>query len=66
MAIATEEIFRRRGPAAAGRQVEVNGGALDVVAPFGGFGQSGYSRELGVHGLEEYLEMSRCSSQSPV
>jgi aldehyde dehydrogenase (NAD+) len=38
-------------------QVEVNGGAWNVAAPFGGFGQSGYGRELGVHGLEEYLEI---------
>ncbi|MEP7026404.1 MAG: aldehyde dehydrogenase family protein, partial [Actinomycetota bacterium] len=38
-------------------QVEVNGGAFNAAAPFGGFGQSGYGRELGVHGLEEYLEI---------
>jgi len=38
-------------------QVEINGGAFNTVAPFGGFGKSGYGRELGVHGLEEFLEI---------
>jgi aldehyde dehydrogenase (NAD+) len=37
-------------------QVEINGGAFNPVAPFGGFGHSGYGRELGVHGMEEFLE----------
>jgi aldehyde dehydrogenase (NAD+) len=36
-------------------QVEINGGAFNPAAPFGGRGQSGYGRELGVHGLEEFL-----------
>lgn len=38
-------------------QVEINGGAFNVAAPFGGFGQSGYGRELGVHGMEEFGEV---------
>jgi aldehyde dehydrogenase (NAD+) len=37
-------------------QVEVNGGAFSLRAPFGGFKQSGNGRENGKFGLEEYLE----------
>ncbi|GAA2356435.1 aldehyde dehydrogenase family protein [Dactylosporangium salmoneum] len=35
-------------------QVDVNGGAFNPLAPFGGVGHSGYGRELGVHGYEEF------------
>jgi betaine-aldehyde dehydrogenase len=37
-------------------QIDINGGAWNAKAPFGGFKQSGYGRENGVYGLEEYLE----------
>jgi aldehyde dehydrogenase (NAD+) len=38
-------------------QVEINGGAFNPLAPFGGYKQSGYGRELGHYGLEEFLQV---------
>jgi aldehyde dehydrogenase (NAD+) len=38
-------------------QVEINGGRFNPIAPFGGYKQSGIGRELGLHGLEEFLEI---------
>ena len=38
-------------------QVDVNGGAFNPLAPFGGYKQSGTGRELGRYGLEEFLEV---------
>jgi aldehyde dehydrogenase (NAD+) len=38
-------------------QVEINGGAFNPNAPFGGYKQSGIGREHGRHGFEEFLEI---------
>jgi acyl-CoA reductase-like NAD-dependent aldehyde dehydrogenase len=38
-------------------QVEINGATFNPLAPFGGYKQSGNSRELGPFGLDEYFEV---------
>ena len=38
-------------------QVEINGGAFNPLAPFGGYKQSGNGRELGPFGIEEFLQV---------
>ncbi|HTA67309.1 MAG TPA: aldehyde dehydrogenase family protein [Bryobacteraceae bacterium] len=38
-------------------QVDINGGKFNPLAPFGGYKQSGIGREMGLYGLEEYLQI---------
>jgi aldehyde dehydrogenase (NAD+) len=45
-------------------QVRVNQAQFDITAPFGGFKMSGYGRELGETGLEEFLEIKACMGLS--
>ncbi|MXP23404.1 aldehyde dehydrogenase family protein [Gordonia sp. HNM0687] len=37
--------------------IDINGGQYNPIAPFGGYKRSGIGREMGVAGLEEFLEM---------
>lgn len=37
--------------------VDINGGAYNPLAPFGGYKQSGVGREMGVHGYREFTEV---------
>ena len=38
-------------------KIYINGGAFNLLAPFGGYKQPSHGRELGRYGLEEFLEV---------
>src|SRR3546814_19114971 len=45
-------------------QIEVNGGAVNPAAPFGGSKEAGYGREYGVHSSGEFTETTRINLHS--
>lgn len=45
-------------------QIYINGGEFNVMAPFGGYKQSGVGREYGRYGLEEFLEVKAVQLRS--
>jgi acyl-CoA reductase-like NAD-dependent aldehyde dehydrogenase len=46
--------------------VHLNGAPADVLAPFGGYKQSGNGREWGSHGLEDFLEVKAVMGAWPI
>ena len=45
--------------------IHINGAALAMDVPFGGYKQSGNGREFGVHGLKEFLEAKSMFGYNP-
>jgi betaine-aldehyde dehydrogenase len=52
-----EEHARRIARRLRAGSIDVNGGGYSIDVPFGGYKQSGYGREFGRFGLEEFLEV---------
>ena len=46
-------------------QVSINGGGMDMTAPFGGYKMSGNGREWGDFGFAEYLEVKAVLGYTP-
>jgi len=46
-------------------QVTLNGAGVDLMAPFGGFKQSGNGREWGDHAFGEFLETKAVLGHAP-
>jgi aldehyde dehydrogenase (NAD+) len=46
-------------------RVDLNGAPFNILAPTGGFKQSGNGRELGTYGLEEFCEMKSVQFSDP-
>ena len=61
---ADEERARRVAGRIRTGQVEINGGAFNPLAPFGGYKQSGHGRELGATASRSSWSPSRCSSEA--
>ena len=61
---ASDERARRFAARVRAGRIDINGGAFNIQAPFGGYKQSGLGREFGRYGLEEFLEVK--SLQLPV
>lgn len=57
--VSSGDLERARRVAARMRtgMVHLNGAPVDLKAPFGGYKQSGYGREWGAHGFDEFLEI---------